>query len=288
MSTRKLLFGAVAAVLAIAPSAASAQSSGTIAYQQEGGPQEGVFTIPASGGTPTFLNAGQFPSVSPNGQTVAFIVSTSLTGAGTLMTIPAAGGTATTVTNAQLSDQPAWSPSGGQLAYLFNDDLMLVNASGGSAKRVVNGTSKVAVGPGAFLSSSKLIYLQGAVGGSGCGVLPKYAVRTIGTNGTNGRAVNVKVPGGWCISGASLSVSASKSTIAFSVRKGNAFAIAVAPAAGGTAKVVNGYYAADFGPSGNQLCAQAGGDGTGALSIITTTGSVVSSLGVTGTGCSWG
>jgi hypothetical protein len=72
------------------------------------------------------------------------------------------------------------------------------------------------------------------------------------------------------------------------MRKGNTFAVGIAPVAGGTVKVISGYAQAAFAPSGSQLCAQAGGLGTGALSIISSSGSVVSSLGVTGTACTWG
>jgi hypothetical protein len=72
------------------------------------------------------------------------------------------------------------------------------------------------------------------------------------------------------------------------MRKANTFAVGIAPVAGGTVKVISGYAQAAFAPSGSQLCAQAGGLGTGALSIISSSGSVVSSLGVTGTACTWG
>jgi len=279
MSSRKLLLGVVAA-LAIAPATAGAQvPSGTVVFQQALG-----IDVLTAGGTPTVLAQGEYPSISPNGQTVAYIGDISLTRGGMLTTIPVAGGTATQLTSASETVPAAWSPNGGQLTYLANGDLMLINASGGTAKRVVNGTTKVIPGASAFLSASKLIYLQGAPGG---GVLPSYQVRTIGTNGSGAKTLKVSVPSPWKISGVSLSVSASKSTIAFSVRNGNSYAVAIAPTAGGKAKIVSGYYAADFGASGSQLCAQAGGLGGGALSIIGTTGTVVSSLGVSGSLCSW-
>lgn len=281
-----LLLAAIAG-LAAAPATAAAQASGTLAFQQEGPPDDGVNVIPSSGGTQTFLTAGEFPAISPNGQTVAYIGAVTLTGGGTLTTIPAGGGSPTQLTGASPTVAPAWSSNGSQLTYLANGDLMLVGVSGGTAKRLVNGTTKVLLGASAFVpNSSRLMFLQ-ATGGSG--VLGSYGVRTITANGTGNKAVKVTVPSGWKIAYNSLSVSSSGKTIAFTVRQGGStFGLGVAPAAGGKATIIKGYWGGDFAPGGNQLCAQAGGLGVGALTILSTSGSVVSPVGVTGTGCSWG
>jgi hypothetical protein len=287
MNYRMMFCGAMA-VLAIAPAAAAAQSSGTIAYGQEGGSEfpETVNVLPAPGGTATTLAPGEYPSISPNGQSVAFVYVTSIVGGGQLRVVPAAGGTPTQIGSAVPSWTPAWSPDGSQIVYPDTSGLYIVSASGGTAKRVAGQSSASVTGAAAFLSSSKLVVLQATPGGHT--VLPSYGVRTMSTNGSGAKSVKLKVPSGWQISGSSLSVSASGTTIAFGMRNGNTFGVGIAPVGGGTVKLIRGYAQAAFAPSGSQLCAQAGGLGPGALSIITTGGSVVSSLGVTGTACTWG
>jgi Tol biopolymer transport system component len=287
MSYRTMFCGAMA-VLAIAPAAAAAQSSGTIAYGQEGGSEfpETVNALPSSGGTATTLAPGEYPSISPNGQTVAYVYVTSLVGAGQLRVVPAAGGTPTQIGSATPSWMPGWSPDGSQLVYPDTRGVYVVSASGGTPKQVAQQSSTSATGAAAFLSSSKLVVLQATPGGHT--VLPSYGVRTMSTNGSGAKSIKLKVPSGWQITGSSLSVSASRTTIAFGMRNGNTFGVGIAPVGGGTVKLISGYSQAAFAPTGSQLCAQAGGIGTGALSLITTTGSVVSNLGVTGTACSWG
>jgi hypothetical protein len=289
MRARMLLLGTMAAT-AIVPATAGAQATpGTIAYGQEGGSEypETVNVIASGGGgSPTMLAPGEFPSISPDGQTVAYVYVVNITGDAQLRTVPSAGGTPTQVAGISPTVAPAWSPNSSQLSYLASGGLWIVNATGGTPKLVVKQSSTTTLGASAFLSSSKLIYLQATPGGHS--VLPSYGVRTISTSGSGSKAVKIKVPAGWQIAGTSLSVSASKSTIAFSMRKQNTFGIGIAPVAGGKAKLVSGYAEATFAPTGSQLCGQAGGLGPGALSIISTSGSVVSSLGVTGTSCTWG
>src|SRR4051794_3834734 len=140
MSHRMLLLGAVAA-LAIAPASALADGppSGTIAFAQTFGTTPTMVVEPHGFDPKNPLKArgtkGIYPALSPDGKTLAYIDDDAL------KTTPVNRRKPTQVAPASLGvAAPAWSPDGRQLSYVLKGDLMLVNASGGSPRRVVNGS----------------------------------------------------------------------------------------------------------------------------------------------------
>lgn len=77
----------------------------------------------------------RYPSISPDGRTLAF------TYRGDLFTVPAAGGTASQLTQHAAQDMmPVWSPDGSQLVFASdrhgNFDLFVMPATGGEARRL--------------------------------------------------------------------------------------------------------------------------------------------------------
>jgi hypothetical protein len=115
----------------------------TIAYdiQPAGTGENNIYTIPATGGTPTQLsNSGgaYCPTFSPDGNTIAY-GDDQVVGGGQLYKIPSSGGTPTKVNGASNVDYcPAYSPDGTKISYTGrtpSDTLIIytIPSSGGTA-----------------------------------------------------------------------------------------------------------------------------------------------------------
>ena len=77
----------------------------------------------------------RYPSISPDGQTIAFSYK------GDIFTVPVSGGVATAVTNHEAHDfMPVWSNDGRQIAFASNRygnfDVFVVDANGGMPTRL--------------------------------------------------------------------------------------------------------------------------------------------------------
>ena len=100
---------------------------------------EGLFVVPASGGTPRLLTKGEFdfwPSWSPDGRTIVF------NRMGSLYTIQAEGGTLNRIIADTIQAQhPAWSPDGKRIAFSSNGHLSIIAPDGNSLQKVTTGDS---------------------------------------------------------------------------------------------------------------------------------------------------
>jgi hypothetical protein len=219
--------------------------------------------------------------------------------------VPTGGGTPATVTGAQTTGPPSWSKNGSQLAYTVGGVIMTVSASGGTPKKVFDPPNGSAVSP-VFAPNGKTIffmYVPIAKTPPPYGIPGTVYLASVSTNGTGFKQLKVTVPSGWYLQADDLAISPSGRTLALNMQKPQTpppappnideptYGIATVSSSGGTASLVaQGYANASFSPSGTQLCAntsQGFGASPPALTILSTSGSVVSSLGVTGIDCSW-
>jgi Tol biopolymer transport system component len=285
------------AVLALAPAAAQAQSGSHIAFTQ--GDTPGVWTVPASGGTPTQLTTtGVLPSFSPNGKLMATIgpkgqiVVGSSSGTGATKVV----GTETTGKYSPDYGAAAWSANSKQLAYTSNGSVFVVSASGGPAKQVFN-TKKFGSNPAThpvFAPNGKALYFL---------LLPtNEAFENISTDpyrlyswplsGHKQAALEVVFPtlasGFWSKAPFSLSISPDGSTLALTAEtivggSPTGYGVATVPVAGGQATITPGVTAAQYSPSG-QLCGLASG---GLVTIANGTASAPMLTNLNATSCTW-
>lgn len=111
-----------------------------------------LLSVTASAATPGWLRN---PAISPDGTTIAF------TYKGDIFTVPVAGGKATQLTsNAAYDSRPVWTPDGKSVAFLSDrdgiDNLYIVNAKGGTPRRLTRGS--VAKTPLGFANDSTLLF----------------------------------------------------------------------------------------------------------------------------------
>lgn len=96
-------------------------------------------------------------AISPDGSTVAF------TFKGDIFTVPVSGGQARQLTSSKAFDsKPMWTPDGSRIAFRSNregtDDLYIINAKGGTARRLT--TDAGSETPVAFIDSETLMYFS--------------------------------------------------------------------------------------------------------------------------------
>ena len=101
----------------------------------------------------------RYPALSPDGKTIVF------TYKGDLYKVPAAGGTATQLTQHEAHDfMPVWSPDGNTLAFASdrygNFDVYTVNVNGGEPKRLTQHSASEY--PYSFSPDGKTVYFGGA------------------------------------------------------------------------------------------------------------------------------
>src|SRR6266566_3647174 len=114
-----------AAILVLAASAAAAQGNGRLAYMSHGS----IYTVDPTGGAPTLLHEGYYPSFSPDGTRVAFDSGTVQSGF-SIVVLEADGSGATTLAlDASQDALPSWSPDGTKLAFTTTSDSDIAVAS---------------------------------------------------------------------------------------------------------------------------------------------------------------
>ena len=94
-------------------------------------------------------------AISPDGQSIAF------TYKGDIFSVPSGGGEARQLTSNEAFDsKPVWTPDGKRIVFRSDregsDDIFIMNANGGSVKRLT--TSSIAEAPLAFLNDSILLF----------------------------------------------------------------------------------------------------------------------------------
>jgi Tol biopolymer transport system component len=130
--------GAAGAALALAPAAGA-----TLVYQR-GTSTLSVWAAADDGSGAHRIATGMTPSVSPDGQTVAFGSPLDRQGDQTLRVVPAAGGPARTILRNWRGLPPAWSPDGRSLAtttgrQLGRQRLVIVDVATGATRAVATG-----------------------------------------------------------------------------------------------------------------------------------------------------
>jgi Tol biopolymer transport system component len=172
----------------------------------------GLYTVPASGGTPTYLAGADTAALSPSGSTIVFSQGT--TNGEAIMTIPTVGGPATTVTDGTYVDLfPQFSKAGTSIVFSSNRagstyDLYTYNLSSSSLNHLQNNSGASEFGASFNGSDTELsfVVISGDLGVSGVytsntdgsGATRVYQSDSIGQStywtGANGRGLGRSYP----------------------------------------------------------------------------------------------
>jgi Tol biopolymer transport system component len=287
MRVSRFVLALVALTLAL-PAVASAQATGTIAFDTT----TGISSV-TLGGQPALLVGGtaSSPAWSPDGATLAYTVANPDTGAQAIRTLPAAGGSSTPV--APLGYSPVFSSNGQQLAFT-NNGLFVVSVKGGKAKRIVAGSGRIGtsvVSEAVWMpTGNRILYVSHKL------AMPPATgttrLRSIASKGGRSRAIAVRLPSGWLMSGG-LAVNPAGTTLAIGVYQSSApytNGIVFVPATGGTASpVTTGYTDPSFSPDGTMICATAlpPFPQPPTLAILSSSGALIQQTGITADNCAW-
>lgn len=129
------------------------------------------------------------PSWSPDGSTIAFQRYDAATQVDSVLVVPAAGGTTTTLSGgpAVSALDPAWSPDGSHILFvsdrpdMFQLDLWVMNADGGNVQRVTN-TPNRDEGGAAWSPDGRRIVYSGNGSFHGASSSQLYVANAAGTN----------------------------------------------------------------------------------------------------------
>jgi serine/threonine-protein kinase len=120
--------------------------SGAIAFASERGGEERIWKVPVTGGPAAPIVAGIDPAISPDGERIAF-VRPDARGRYLVWAAPLADpGQARAITTDQdglwENRHPVWSPDGATVAYQDHQNIWIVPAAGGPARRVTSGNDR--------------------------------------------------------------------------------------------------------------------------------------------------
>jgi Tol biopolymer transport system component len=113
MSLKRTIGLVGAAILVLAPSADAAQGNGRIAYMSGGS----IYTVDPTGGAPTAVTAGVFPSFSPDGSRLVFAQYSLEDGAFKIWVTAADGSKPVQIGKTDYPHPFAWSPDGTRVAF---------------------------------------------------------------------------------------------------------------------------------------------------------------------------
>jgi hypothetical protein len=309
---RLAALAASAAALVLVP-AAHAQDPGQtilppgpLAFTEGTGASTAVYSVQLSGANLDYQSGGGLPAYSPNGKQVATVSST---GAVYVSNANGKGGYKRLATQSGIGlnyGPAAWSPNSKQLAYTADGDIWVVNANGGSTRRIYSqGQWENEATHPVWSKSGKTIYFIAINEGLSAEV-PVYQVLSVPVNGSASAkpiAIQPAIPPStpyWGLTPFSLSLSPSGNTLAVTMAQRavpppgqsaapyTAFAVGLWPASGdGTVTILPGFSAAAWAPGGTELCAN---DSSGNLDVIGLTGVVLAtpvSANASPAACAW-